>query len=50
MIVDDSATVRQVLQMTLAQAGYDVVEAIDGEETLRLLTGANVDMSSLELM
>ena len=49
MIVDDSATVRQVLQMTLVQAGYEVVEAIDGEDALRLFTENNVDMLVTDL-
>lgn len=49
MIVDDSATVRQVLQMTLMQAGYDVVEAIDGEDALKLFTENNVDMLVTDL-
>ena len=42
-------TVRQVLQMTLVQAGYEVVEAIDGEDALRLFTENNVDMLVTDL-
>ena len=49
MIVDDSATVRHILQMTLVQAGYEVVEAIDGEDALRLFTENNVDMLVTDL-
>ncbi len=49
MIVDDSKTVRQVLQMTLVQAGYEVVEAIDGEDALRQLTENSVDMLVTDL-
>lgn len=36
LAVDDSATVRKVLNMTLSRAGYEVVEAVDGDETCRL--------------
>ena len=32
LIVDDSATIRQQVRMALVQAGFDVVEAADGEE------------------
>ncbi len=49
MIVDDSATVRQVLQTTLVAAGYEVVEAIDGEDALKLFTENNVDMLVTDL-
>jgi len=37
LIVDDSATVRQVLSMTLRGTGYEVVEATDGQEALEYL-------------
>lgn len=32
LIVDDSATIRQQVRMALGQAGFDVVEAVDGED------------------
>ncbi|OIQ95371.1 alkaline phosphatase synthesis transcriptional regulatory protein PhoP [mine drainage metagenome] len=34
--VDDSASMRQMVKLTLAGAGYDVVEAADGREALAL--------------
>ncbi|PLX99125.1 MAG: two-component system response regulator [Desulfuromonas sp.] len=37
LIVDDSATVRQVLSTTLRETGYEVVEASDGQEALAFL-------------
>lgn len=49
MTVDDSATVRQVLAMTLEGAGYEVIEAVDGEDALRKLTGNPVDMLVTDL-
>ena len=35
MAVDDSATVRKVLQATLVSAGYEVVEAVDSADALK---------------
>jgi two-component system chemotaxis response regulator CheY len=32
LIVDDSATIRQQVRLALSQAGFDVVEATDGED------------------
>jgi two-component system chemotaxis response regulator CheY len=32
LIVDDSATIRQQVRMALTQAGFEVIEAADGED------------------
>lgn len=39
LIVDDSASFRQVVGMALKGAGYDVVEACDGRDALAKLDG-----------
>jgi two-component system chemotaxis response regulator CheY len=44
MIVDDSASLRQVVGISLRQAGYDVLEACDGKDGLAKLTGQKVHM------
>ena len=44
MIVDDSASLRQVVKMALTGAGYNVLEASDGKAALALLDGRQVNM------
>jgi two-component system chemotaxis response regulator CheY len=39
MIIDDSASLRQVVSIALKGAGYDVVEAVDGKDALAKLSG-----------
>jgi two-component system chemotaxis response regulator CheY len=44
MIVDDSASMRQVVGITLKGAGYDVLEGIDGVDALARLKGQKVHL------
>jgi two-component system chemotaxis response regulator CheY len=44
MIVDDSASLRQVVGIALRAAGYEVLEADDGRTALAKLTGQKVHM------
>ncbi len=43
LTVDDSKTMRDMVAFTLKQAGYDVVEAVDGSNALTMLAGGKVD-------
>ncbi len=49
MTVDDSASVRQMVSFTLRQAGYEVVEAVDGKDALSKLDGNPVHMVITDL-
>ena len=44
MIVDDSASLRQVVGIALKGAGYDVLEGCDGSDALSKLTGQKVHL------
>ena len=44
MIVDDSASLRQVVGIALKGAGYDVIEGSDGADALKKLTGQKVHL------
>ena len=37
LVVDDESDVRKVVQMTLMKAGYDVIEAEDGEQAIQVI-------------
>ncbi len=44
LIVDDSTSLRQVVNLTLKGAGYDVIEACDGRDALAKLDGTKVHL------
>lgn len=44
LVVDDSASVRQVIGIALRGAGYDVVDAIDGKDGLSKLNGQKIHL------
>ncbi len=43
LAVDDSKTMREMVQFTLKDAGYDVQEAEDGQAALKVVAGTKFD-------
>jgi two-component system chemotaxis response regulator CheY len=49
LIADDSASVRQMVGFTLKGAGYDVVEACDGQDAVAKSNGTKIHMVITDL-
>jgi two-component system chemotaxis response regulator CheY len=49
LVVDDSASMRQLISFALKDAGYDVLAAENGNEALGRLSGTKVDMVITDL-
>ena len=44
LTIDDSKTMRDMLMLTLADAGFDVLQAVDGQDGLDVLGDERVDV------
>jgi two-component system chemotaxis response regulator CheY len=44
LTIDDSKTMRDMLMLTLSDAGYDVIQAVDGEDGVNVLKDQTVDV------
>lgn len=44
LAVDDSASLRQMVAFTLRSAGFDVIEAVDGQDAIDKLKDRRVDL------
>ena len=45
LVVDDSRSLREVVGIALRQAGYDVIDAADGQQALALLDGRRIHLA-----
>lgn len=44
LAVDDSASMRQMVSFTLRSSGFDVIEAVDGQDALEKIADRHVDL------
>lgn len=44
LVVDDSASMRSLVSMTLTDDGFDVIEACDGRDALKKLSGQKIHL------
>jgi two-component system chemotaxis response regulator CheY len=49
LVVDDSASMRQLVSFTVKEAGFDVVAAENGKDALGKMTGLKIDMVITDL-
>ena len=49
MVVDDDKEIREVISVLLSNENFEVIEAVSGEEALKMLT-ANIDLIILDVM
>lgn len=50
LVADDETEIRDVLRLYLEKEGYEVVEAADGMDALRLLKQEKIDLAILDIM
>ncbi|MBI4706830.1 MAG: response regulator [Candidatus Omnitrophica bacterium] len=48
LIVDDDADIRDVLKLTLSEENYEILEAKDGEEALKIINSKTLDLVLLD--
>jgi DNA-binding response OmpR family regulator len=49
LVVEDDPSIRRTLQIALSQAGYQVIEARDGQEAMRLWRDQGADLVITDL-
>ncbi len=49
LIVDDSASIRDMLEFTLERQGYNVLKGVDGQDALKYFDGRRIDLLITDL-
>ena len=49
LVVDDSSTFRTIAKMELEKGDYEIIEAVDGEDALRILSCTPIDLITLDI-
>lgn len=49
LAVDDSASIRQMVSLTLRDAGHQIIEAVDGQQALDIARGEAVDAAIIDI-
>jgi len=44
LVIDDAASIREIVGFTLKEEGYSVISACDGEDALSKLDGTEIDL------
>lgn len=44
LIVDDSASLRQIIKITLSSAGYQIIDAENGQDALNKIEGQKINL------
>jgi DNA-binding response OmpR family regulator len=50
LVVDDEEIIRRTLRMHLTKCGYEIEEALDGDQALEALDGENFDLLILDIL
>ena len=50
MVVDDDRNIRELIRLIMKKEGFDVLEALDGEDALERLESNKVDLIILDIM
>ncbi|MAS36843.1 MAG: hypothetical protein CL610_22755 [Anaerolineaceae bacterium] len=50
LIIEDEAPLRVIYEMVLAELGFDVIQAVDGEEAMRVLAEQTPNVVVLDIL